>query len=957
MSRREQLGTCKRAVFPAAIAIPRLGGAQDGRGCETDQQRGHSMQKLRRLFICLSVLAAVTATITPRAHAAEPAAPHPDVVAAFDELERYVASVAGLNGNQRKSLRTKLDAAEASYRRGDVCNATINQLKSFMGESKAIGNKNPSLGNELYRRGWLLQYLVIVHLPSGIACEIGIQWIVDPSLRPLNTSLPGVDGGPARPIAALEGSSGGAKADFISNEIVVVSDDPSIPLQIAGRWRGVIASSHDPSGSGPAADRIYLLRLDPSGADTSKLSSDLAASSPGVQEALRFSSAAGAQLFAVAAAERTRGFDIGVNFVHPGQTLLDEHTHEADIGPGGFNVPSSSFVGDAFDWNYLATNTAQDIGVTDAWMLLERGGRFDNKTKIGIHDQGFKSDADFPTGGTISSDGRPGTSNCSGGSPCPWHGTSVVHAAMAVLDNDYGVAGPAGPVGIPIASYRAGDSYYGSVELAHLATLGAKIINMSYAGEVPAAGVPFTRFSELATATLAGFGVLLIAAAGNEDKDVDATDCLVVCWEEEAVGPCENVGVVCVGALAMNSRLRAGYSNWGQEDVDIFAPGTILAGPDPAATAQRTDGATDYAQPVSGTSVAAPFLAGVAALVRAANPALSGSEIWSIIRRTAHEGASLVVERYVDASAAVRAALPAMIRIESPRYGQHFARGVSVPFSAFVWEGSKGSPTVQWTSHVDGVIGSGSSFGTPSLSFGRHEITARATFPDGTVKDDWIAIFIDNTAPTVEILQPADGATVFRSQIIRFEGKSTDINNLETGSRLADHQVEWQVLGSPTPFAEGHSVRARLNLLVGVHTIIFRGTDGEFTAEDTIQIHVIDDPDNMPPEAEIIDPDEGAVFLADRYDEERSQYYALVSVQGRATDREDDQLSATGFVWWIQADGSSAYTSYQDLAAFEARLYLPPGRQELGYTITLSVRDSAGNAGYDQVHVTVETLI
>ena len=64
--------------------------------------------------------------------------------------------------------------------------------------------------------------------------------------------------------------------------------------------------------------------------------------------------------------------------------------------------------------------------------------------------------------------------NCSGGSPCPWHGTDVAGAAMGIPDNQFGSAGPAGPVAEPILVFTLYD-YFTSI-----GALGAAVIGWAY---------------------------------------------------------------------------------------------------------------------------------------------------------------------------------------------------------------------------------------------------------------------------------------------------------------------------------------------------------------------------------------------------------------------------------------------------------------------------------------------
>ncbi len=125
-----------------------------------------------------------------------------------------------------------------------------------------------------------------------------------------------------------------------------------------------------------------------------------------------------------------------------------------------------------------------------------------------------------------------------------------------------------------------------------------------------------------------------------------------------------------MGALDPNSRFAALYSNYGDEDVEIFAPGTVFVGPDLA---------TSGVQSVSGTSFASPFTAGVAALVWAANPSLSSEAVIGLLLGNAHPSPHSKVPRYVNAWGAVKAALggntPPNLDIVGPASGASFSRG------------------------------------------------------------------------------------------------------------------------------------------------------------------------------------------------------------------------------------------------------------------------------------------
>ena len=163
-------------------------------------------------------------------------------------------------------------------------------------------------------------------------------------------------------------------------------------------------------------------------------------------------------------------------------------------------------------------------------------------------------------------------------------------------------------------------------------TMSSRLIQaISYASEI---GIKVLNFSGGRSATQAGpceaerqaisnFDGLFVEAAGNDGIDVDAegtTKYYPVCYN------CENM--IVVGGLGDNGSEKASdydwyqaASNFGKVSVDLFAPGTV----------------TDYTSisnnsiSMEGTSFAAPFVSGTAALLYSLYPDMSPSEIKNLI--------------------------------------------------------------------------------------------------------------------------------------------------------------------------------------------------------------------------------------------------------------------------------------------------------------------------------------
>ena len=211
------------------------------------------------------------------------------------------------------------------------------------------------------------------------------------------------------------------------------------------------------------------------------------------------------------------------------------------------------------------------------------------------------------------------------------HGTHVAGTIGAVARNGEGIAGVAWRA--RLMPVRAGFDVFKTSDGAHLAFLeeddiaaaivwatdhGAHVINLSFGlrGEE-------SRTVALAIDYAVSRGVILVAAAGNEGADAVST------W------PAANPKVVSVAATVASDR-RIFFSNWGAS-VDIAAPGSeILSARAEGTAVGGWSGVLDarYTR-ASGTSMAAPHVAGAIALVRSAWPRLRPAEVVARVLATA----------------------------------------------------------------------------------------------------------------------------------------------------------------------------------------------------------------------------------------------------------------------------------------------------------------------------------
>jgi serine protease len=713
--------------------------------------------------------------------------------------------------------------------------------------------------------GWLLPAVVALVLVGGAFAaesypksepaliEEPLSFVVDESLESVGGGKEGV---------ATIADPHGDRSDFASDELIVVTDDGGALERLLERRNGEVLRSFDPAEYGFESLRPrYLVHIDASTVDPERLTADLEALGVEARGEHRLSSKDALGLFAVAASEAVDGMTVGLNWLAQGATIRTRTTTEAPTA----DTSLTAYTPNAYGWAHLANGTVQDTGIGEAWNLLARANRLPPvviRPPIGILDSGFERfDPDIP-GGSVQLSTGPNTTPCGPSTPCPFHGMNVTSTAMGLVDNSFGGAGAGGPVARAIQLSNGGNIFGADTGMLTLQARGARIINMSFTGVIPATATAFTGGNLNVTAdAVRARGTMLVASAGNAGVDVDAVDCFIGCWEAGYVWPCETAGVVCVGGLGLNSKApqvstTAGSSNFaggrnfaGSGTVDIWAPWfatSVVDSRDAAfATSQNT------AKSFSGTSASAPLVSGVAALVLAARPAFTPAQVESTLLSTAQPGVGLA-SLTIDAEAAVTAALgpnlPPDIRIAEPATGS-VPRGW-VRFRANASDREDGLPRVQWFADDTTLLGEGPDvvLGTHSLGFGLHTITAVAVDSGGQRvpdADGGVLINLVNTAPVVTLSKPTNGSVfyIYRNLLqggwsgdtIDLVGTSSDFNN--DPARLPEQQV-WWIWGDEPPI-RGHvaSINA-LDLGVGTHTITFWGSDGQLSASRSVLIEV-----------------------------------------------------------------------------------------------------------------------
>ncbi|HEX9922719.1 MAG TPA: S8 family peptidase [Anaerolineae bacterium] len=191
------------------------------------------------------------------------------------------------------------------------------------------------------------------------------------------------------------------------------------------------------------------------------------------------------------------------------------------------------------------------------------------------------------------------------------HGTHVAGIAAAVSNNGLGITGVSwGAKIMPLKMLNAsgtGTTFNLAKAIYFAVDNGAQVINMSLGASCGSGWPEVEDAVDYAVAK----GVLLIAAAGNNQP-------YVFC-------PAAIADVVAVGATSATD-VRASFSNYGPE-LEVVAPGvdiysTLVGG--------------GYGTK-NGTSMAAPFVAGLAALLRSSDPALTAGDVTTVIQNTSDD--------------------------------------------------------------------------------------------------------------------------------------------------------------------------------------------------------------------------------------------------------------------------------------------------------------------------------
>jgi subtilisin family serine protease len=192
------------------------------------------------------------------------------------------------------------------------------------------------------------------------------------------------------------------------------------------------------------------------------------------------------------------------------------------------------------------------------------------------------------------------------------HGTHVAGIIGAVGDNGFGVAGicwKASVMSVRFMDARGRGSTSAAVEgIEYAIREGARILNCSFGSSSKSEAL------QDAVQYAKSKGALLVVAAGNDGEDIDREPTYPASFGDG--------NIVSVAASTADDGL-ATFSNFGDDDVDLAAPGEGILSTYP----------NDSYRSLDGTSMAAPYVAGAAGLLKKRNPDATYEEIRAALRK------------------------------------------------------------------------------------------------------------------------------------------------------------------------------------------------------------------------------------------------------------------------------------------------------------------------------------
>ncbi|MCF8058616.1 MAG: S8 family serine peptidase [Bacteriovoracaceae bacterium] len=196
------------------------------------------------------------------------------------------------------------------------------------------------------------------------------------------------------------------------------------------------------------------------------------------------------------------------------------------------------------------------------------------------------------------------------------HGSHVSGTIGAAQNNGVGIAGIASNVrlmGLRTVPNSGDELDVDVVEsFIYAAKNGARIINCSFGKDRNEGGQAVKEAIDFIGKT---YGTLVVAAAGNSSRDIDTRLTYPASYT--------STNLLVIGSTTSNGRMSY-FSNYGSKSVDLAAPGSNIYSTTPG---------NSYGN-MSGTSMASPTAAGIAAEVLSRHPLLTPEELKEVLMKT-----------------------------------------------------------------------------------------------------------------------------------------------------------------------------------------------------------------------------------------------------------------------------------------------------------------------------------
>jgi subtilisin family serine protease len=308
----------------------------------------------------------------------------------------------------------------------------------------------------------------------------------------------------------------------------------------------------------------------------------------------------------------------------PGIRYAEQPVYRRELVDPG--IAAAPVPGGAYEWQYAAARESLVPATVTRAASAITIAVLDTGADVSAPDLAAKS----PETWSVRS-GSPDVADYQG------HGTFVASLAAGSPSNGDGIAGFGGGTRLLVVQAAGRDGTISDVDesaaIVYAVDHGAKIINMSFGGPVSSVT------EQSAVAYAAAHDVLLVAAAGNSGQSGNVPNYPAALLQPVGSNGQGGFGLA-VAATGLGGS-RAGFSNYGSY-ISLAAPGENVLG----AVSSISDPTDWPRQPLpgssaglygyaSGTSFASPEVAGAAALVWAANPALRATDVADILKRSA----------------------------------------------------------------------------------------------------------------------------------------------------------------------------------------------------------------------------------------------------------------------------------------------------------------------------------